>query len=322
MPSMKAALVLGSGKDPIYGDFREPTPSPGESVVAVMAAALSPLTKGRAAGTHYSSTGGFPFIAGVDGVGKTGDGRRVYFVLPTAPFGAMAEKTLVRISQCVELPPGLDEVTAAAIANPGMSSWAALQERAKLAKGETVLINGATGSAGGLAVQIAKYLGAGKVIVTGRNAQALENLRALGADLTIPLTADEGALEAAFEGQFGGDGVDVVLDYLWGPSAEKILIAGAKAGKGAVPIRFVQIGSASARNLTLPGAVLRSSAIQLMGSGLGSVALERLVAAIAGVLGAAGPGRFKIATRAVPLAQVESAWPMSSEGARTVFTVP
>jgi NADPH:quinone reductase-like Zn-dependent oxidoreductase len=321
MPSMKAAIVLESGKEPIYGDFREPLPSADESVLAVTAAALSPLTKGRASGTHYSSAGTFPFVAGVDGVGKTDGGRRVYFVLPTAPFGAMAEKTIVRKSQCVELPQDLDDVTAAAIANPGMSSWAALKERALLRKGETVLINGATGSAGSLAVQIAKYLGARKVIVTGRNAQALENLRAVGADVTIPLTSDDGATEEAFKEQFAGDGVDVVLDYLWGPSAEKILIAGAKAGKEAIPIRFVQIGSASAGNITLPGAVLRSSAIQLMGSGIGSVPLERLVDAIAGVLRATVPGGFKIATKSVPLAQLESAWSTSSDGARTVFTL-
>ena len=271
MRSMKAAVVSAPGKLPAYGDFREPVPTEDETRVAVTAAALSPLAKGRAAGTHYSSQGRFPFVAGVDGVGKTDDGCRVYFVLPTAPFGAMAEKTIVRKSQCVELPRGLDDVTAAAIANPGMSSWAALKERAKLIQGEIVLVNGATGSAGSIAVQIAKYLGAKKVIATGRNAQALESLRALGADATIPLTSNGDAMEEAFKEQFGGEGVDIVLDYLWGPSAEKILIAGAKAGKEAVPIRFVQIGTASEPNISLPGAVLRSSAIQLMGSGIGSV---------------------------------------------------
>lgn len=92
--------------------------------------------------------------------------------------------------------------------------------------------------------------------------------------------------------------------------------------KAAVPIRFVQVGSASAANITLPSAVLRSSAIQLMGSGIGSVPLERLVAAVAGVLGATVPGGFKIAMKAVPLAQVERAWSANPEGARTVFTVP
>jgi len=139
-------------------------------------------------------------------------------------------------------------VTAAAIANPGMSSWAAYRERAKLKAGETVLVNGATGAAGRLAVQIAKHLGASKVIATARNADALKSIEALGADVTIPLVEDEAALADGFEQQFA-QGVDVVIDYLWGKSAERLLIAGAKAGKDAVPIRFVQIGAVSGPNI-------------------------------------------------------------------------
>src|SRR5271155_1117994 len=142
---MKAAIVTGVGKAPIYADFAEPVPADGESRVAVSAAAISHVVKGRASGRHYSSSGDLPFVVGIDGVGRMDDGRRVYFVLPRAPFGSMAEKTVVRPSQCISLPDDLDAVTAAAIANPGMSSWAALRERATLTAGETVLVNGATG---------------------------------------------------------------------------------------------------------------------------------------------------------------------------------
>src|ERR1700677_2757722 len=124
--------------------------------------------------------------------------------------------------------------------------------------GETVLINGATGATGRLAVQIAKHLGAKKVIATARNAEALKSVAALGADVTIPLVDDETALEERFKEQFA-QGVDVVIDYLWGRSAERLLIAGAKAGKDAMPIRFVQIGSISGPDIALPSAVLRSS---------------------------------------------------------------
>ena len=108
-------------------------------------------------------------MAGAEGVGRAADGRRVYFVLPETPFGALAEKSLVRSEHCVTVPDLLEDVTAAAIANPGMSAWAALVERARLRPGETVLINGATGTAGRLAVQLAKRLGAGRVIGTARN---------------------------------------------------------------------------------------------------------------------------------------------------------
>jgi NADPH:quinone reductase-like Zn-dependent oxidoreductase len=103
-------------------------------------------------------------------------------VLPVHPYGALAEKTLIRPGLSVPAPDELDDVTAAAIANPGMSAWATLVERASLKQGEVVLINGATGSAGRIAVQIAKHLGAGKVIATGRNAAELEQLKGIGAD--------------------------------------------------------------------------------------------------------------------------------------------
>lgn len=147
---MKAAFVAEAGKTPIYGDFKEPIPAEGEVLVTISAAALSNVVKSRVSGAHYSSSARFPFVVGIDGVGRLDDGRRVYFVLPKAPFGSMSEKTVIRPSQCIALPDDLDDVTAAAIANPGMSAWAALKERAELAAGEVVLVNGATGAAGRL----------------------------------------------------------------------------------------------------------------------------------------------------------------------------
>jgi NADPH:quinone reductase-like Zn-dependent oxidoreductase len=319
---MKAATVVEAGKTPIYGDFQEPVPAKGEVQITVSAAALSNLVKSRASGTHYSSSSQVPFVAGVDGVGRLDDGRRVYFVLPKAPFGSMAEKTVIRPSQCVSLPDDLDDVTAAAIANPGMSSWAACKERAKLRAGETVLVNGATGTAGRLAVQIAKYMGARKVVATGRNAEALKALPVLGADVTIPLGDVGEAFEETLKEQFGGDGIDVVLDYLWGPSAERIIIAGAKAGKDAVPIRFVQIGSMSAPNITLPSAALRSSAITLMGSGIGSIPVDSLVKSIGELMQATVPGGFEIVTKTFPLSEVEHVWAAPNSMPRTVFQMP
>ncbi|HEY0308949.1 MAG TPA: zinc-binding alcohol dehydrogenase family protein, partial [Acidobacteriaceae bacterium] len=271
---MKAAIITAVGKPPLFGEFPEPTATPGAELITVSASALSPFSKSRSSGTHYSSEGVFPTVAGADGVGRTEDGRRVYFVLPEAPYGALAEKCLVRTKQCIDLPDNLDDVTAAAIANPGMSAWAALVERAALQPGETVLVNGATGTAGRLAVQLAKYLGAGKIIATGRNEGELQELLSLGADAVIPFTLGtlhplgakhyEQALQAAFSG-----GINVVVDYLWGESAKTIIVAIAKSVEDATPIRFVHVGGASREEeIALPGAVLRSSAIQLMGSGV------------------------------------------------------
>src|ERR1700721_3733254 len=185
---MKAAIVQAPKSSPVYGDFAEPVARDGFTNIHVRASALSQLTKARASGSHYSVNGTFPVIAGTDGVGITQDGKRIYFALPEAPFGALAERSLVSTQHCIPLPDDLDVVTAAAIANPGMSAWAALVERACLQPGETVLVNGATGTAGRLAVQLAKYLGAGKVIGTGRNESELKELLSLGVDVVLPFT--------------------------------------------------------------------------------------------------------------------------------------
>ena len=315
---MKAALVKAPGTLPVYTDFTEPEAVEGAVRIKVAAAALSHVTKSRASGKHYSSSGTFPFVAGVDGTGTLDDGTRVYFVFPEAPFGAMAEYCVVDQACSIALPATLDEATAAAIAIPGMSSWAAFVERARLVKGETVLINGATGASGRLAVQIAKHLGAAKVIATGRHAQSLQSLQAIGADVTISLAQDEEALQREFRAQFK-EGVDVVLDYLWGSSAEQLLASAAQAAPEAVPIRFVQIGAISAPTITLPSAALRSTAMELMGSGIGSIPMPRILDAIKQLLNAAVPGGFQIATNPVPLSEVERHWTDDESRERTVF---
>jgi NADPH:quinone reductase-like Zn-dependent oxidoreductase len=324
---MKAAIVTAAGKTPIYGDFDTPIAKAGEELISVRASALSNLTKMRASGSHYSSAGVFPAVAGTDGVGLTQDGRRVYFALPEAPFGGLAEFCPVSTRLCVEIPDSLDDITAAAIANPGMSAWAALVERAHLLAGETVLVNGATGSAGRVAVQLAKYLGAAKVIATGRNAEELEELKQLGTDVVIPFTLGtlhpsgakdyEDALKQIF-----ASGIDVVVDYLWGESAKTIIAAIAETVEDA-PVRFVQVGTASREeNIELPGAALRSSAIMLMGSGVGSVSRPALLHAIGSVFGAVQPAGLKIATAVVPLSEVEETWEKAAGRPRVVFTIP
>jgi NADPH:quinone reductase-like Zn-dependent oxidoreductase len=311
---MKAAIIRTAGGTPIYGDFAQPVATQGMEVVTVTASALSQFSKSRSSGSHYSSDVEFPVIAGADGVGISIDGKRVYFVMPVAPYGALAEQTLIRPKLTVPVPDELDDVTAAAIANPGMSAWAALVERAVLKPGETVLINGATGSAGRLAVQIAKHLGARKVIATGRNEAELEELRAIGADIVVPFTlgllhpTGEKHYEAAVKDAIA-DGVNVVLDYLWGKSARTVMAAIVRNIEDATPVRFIHVGGASGEeSIDLPGAALRSSSIQLMGSGLKSVPLEKLLAAIANVFAISKSAGLQIDTRTVPLSSVEEAW--------------
>ena len=248
---MKAAIVVEAGKTPIYGDFQEPVPAKGEVQVTVSAAALSNVVKSRASGTHYSSSGQLPFVVGIDGVGRLDDGRRVYFVLPqSAVWKHGGEDGRSALSMCFAA--GRSGRCDRRRHRQSRHVVMGCAQRTRQARGQEkrVLVNGATGTAGRLAVQIAKYMGARKVVATGRNAEALKALSRLGADVTIPLGDGGDAFEDALKEQFGGDGIDVVLDYLWGQSAERIIIAGAKAGKDAVPIRFVHIGSVSAPNIT------------------------------------------------------------------------
>lgn len=283
-------------------------------VVNVKAAAISQLAKSRTAGTHYSSTIQYPFIPGIDGTGYLTNGDPVFFFALNSPFGSMAEKTLVTRKSIVPLSATLDPAMAAAIGNPGMSSWAALTRRAQVRKGETVLINGATGTSGGLAVRIARHLGAGKIIATGRNTQALEKLHNQGADITFTLEELPHELPPLME-----EGIDVVLDYLWGESALDIMKS-AVAG-GARIVRFVQIGSLSGQEIELHSKLLRSSGLTLMGSGLGSVSNAELVASVGELLQAAVLSDFSVPFRLRPLHEVNDAWNEDDSRCRTVFTI-
>lgn len=314
---MKAAVVFDLAQGPVWADFDEPQVGEQQTLVRVHAAAISHVVKSRASGKHYSFDGTLPFVVGIDGTGMLPTGERVYFAFPTAPWGSMAQFAPVARQNCFALPDGLDDVTAAAMANPGMSAWAALVKRAHFQAGETVLVNGATGSAGQLAVQIARYLGAKKVIATGRNASTLATL---GADATILLTGDDTTLSAEFAVQ-ANQGIDVVVDYLWGHSAELLLPALAKYSRGDTPIRYVQVGSLAGSDIALNGAVLRSAPLQLMGSGIGSLPMAQLLQATGEMLNAAAAGGFTIATTPVALQNVATAWPLDDSQKRTVFTL-
>ena len=171
---MNAAVVSSYDAPPRFGSFEEPVVGAGEVLVTVSAAGLHPIVKALANGTHYGSTGILPFVPGVDGVGRLQDGTRVFFGAGRPPFGSFAEKTVTGAATYIPLPDGLSDEAAAGLANPGMSSWVAMTARAKFVAGESVLILGATGSAGQLAVQIAKRMGARRVVAAGRNPEALE----------------------------------------------------------------------------------------------------------------------------------------------------
>lgn len=315
---MKAAVVTLPGQPPRYQEFPEPSPGEGEVLVKVHAAGLHPIVKALAAGTHYAGKGEVNVVPGIDGVGMLDDGRRVYFGFSRKPWGTMCERTVALRSRCLSLPDNIDDVQAAAIANPGMSAWLSIKERAKLRSGETVLILGATGVAGQLAIQAARHLGAARIIGAGRN---LDTLAAQNLDAVISLVQSEDAVREAFAAE-AGKGIDVVIDYLWGRPTELLLEALARGfdPNAARSTRLVEVGESAGKTIALPGATLRSIDLTLVGSGFGSFPLQRVLDAIPTLFTLAAAGTLRVAVEPLPLAEVESAWNRKESGKRIVFT--
>jgi NADPH:quinone reductase-like Zn-dependent oxidoreductase len=320
---MKAAVLHELGKPPRYEDFPDPSAGAQEALVQVRAASLKSVDKQLAAGTHFASPRELPVICGTDGVGTLPDGSRVFFGGARRPYGAMAQRTVVPAGFCFPIPDGLDDATAAAIPNPGVSAFLSLSHRAKLAKGEKVLILGATGVTGKLAVQIAKQLGAAKVIAAGRNPQQLEKLRQLGADSTIQLNQPGDALRKAFAEEAGEEGFNVIIDYLWGHPTEVLISAITKPEFAAInsETRLVQVGESAGPAITLPAAVLRSTALTILGTA-GIPAREILFAAMNQVLAWAAARVLQIETESIPLSEVETAWQRADSSGLRLVLIP
>ncbi|MGX5024796.1 quinone oxidoreductase family protein [Enterobacter sp. UPMP2060] len=313
---MRAAVVSRFDAPPSYDEFPDPVAGEGEIVVRVLAAPLSPIVKYLAAGKHYSGSGEANFVPGIDGVGIAPDGRRVYFLFPKPPFGSMAGKVLVSADSAVPVPEGVDDAQVAAVVTAGLSSWVALTLKAKFRRGEAVLINGATGSAGKMAVQIAAWLGASRIIATGRNRRKLEQLPANVEKIVLDDSADE-ALRKVFSSQ-----VDVVLDYLWGEPAKRIITqATANRGSklGEPRLRFVQIGSIAGEKVTLHADSFRSSGLEMLGAGIGSLPVQGLIAGAGELLAALPEAGFATPVKTCALSGVAQRWDDETDEERIVF---
>lgn len=319
---MHAAVLHAIGDMPRCEEFQEPVigDKAREVIVHVHAASLKPFDKQTASGSHYASGGDLPRICGSDGVGHLEDGQRVFFGGPRLPYGAMAERTVVLRAFTFPIPENLSDETAAALPNPGVSAWLSLIYRAKLVRGENVLILGATGVTGKLAVKIAKLLGAGRVVAVGRNQEALNALRDVGADATISLALSQADLSDAIAREASQSGFEVVIDYLWGQPAEAFLAAITRREFQVVrsETRFVQVGESAAPTITLPAAVLRSTAVTILGTA-GIPPPDVLVDAFQQVMAHAANGEIQIETETVPLADVENAWKRNQPGRRLVI---
>lgn len=322
---MKAAVIFRKGEMPQYTDFPEPTINDADQlVIIVKAAALKNLDRGLAKGTHYSVENRSPNakIIGGDGVGILADGTRIYAL----GEGMMAEKAIIDQKKMVKIPDGLDNATAAAIPNAVAGSAMALRFRAGVRRGETVLINGATGVTGKIAIQVAKYYGAGKVIVTGRNEDSLKALSALGADEMVLTGQSNEAFIEQIRDIHRRTPIDIIIDYLWGNTAELLLTALKGYGSYQHKTRFVSVGSVTGDIIQLSAENLRSVDLQLSGSGLGSWTREEMSLLFKEIIPEmfqlAAEHKLKIDTVEVPLQDIEKIWEMESQnGKRLVIAI-
>jgi len=323
---MKAAVLHQLGSLPIYEEFPTPVPqNENQLILNMKASSLKNLDKLRASGKHYASYTDLPEVVGFDGVGVLENGTRVYAQGIT---GMMAEKALISKNSYLVLPDKIDDFTAAALPNAVIGATMALRFRAKMKKGDVVLINGATGVTGQIAVQMAKLDGASTIIVTGRNSESLEKLKSLGADLIVSLMQDDESIINQLKEIQSNTPVNIVIDYLWGHPVELIInsLKGGGLNNITSKIRIVTVGSMAGENINLTSGTLRSTAIEILGSGIGSISKEEMVLFNTEILSEmfqlAAEGKLSIDTESSTLSEIETIWNYkSTPGKRMVVCI-
>jgi len=323
---MKAAVLHRFGDAPRFEEFPDPIANTDDLLVMhVKAASIKNLDKLRASGTHYASYTHLPAVVGVDAAGLLEDGRRIYAI---GYSGTIAEKALIRRQQYTLLPDNIDFATAAALPNAVIGATMAIKFRAAMQPGETVLINGATGVTGQLAVQVARHYGAGHIIATGRNKESLKKVKELGAHTTIELTGDDEAIIQQIKDIHAATPIDIVIDYLWGHPVSLII----KAFKGGgvhnftSRVRIVTVGSMAGDSIELSSATLRSSAIEILGSGIGSLSQKEMglfnTEVLPEMFALAAAGKLTIETEIMPATGIADAWRHDvAPGKRLVVTL-
>lgn len=328
---MKAAVIGQLGQAPEYGEVEEPTATDGRVIGQVRAAAVKNIERSLVAGTHYGSGRlQLPGMVGVDAVVGLPDGRRVY-TGATPPAGSMAERMAVNPMLTVDVPDAINDADAAAMPNAALSAWFALEYAGRIEPGQSVLVLGGTGVTGSLAVQLAKQqFGAGRVVAAGRDADRLQQLTGSGADESgadnaIMITEDLGEQVARLHRE---QPFDLVLDYLWGMPAEQTLraLGGNDLGADFHRTRFVQIGEMAGPEITLPGGILRSAGIELVGQGGGSIPREALSRVanetLPALYGMLADGAISISTVTRSLSEVTAAWEEKSPSGVRLVLVP
>ncbi len=322
---MMAAVLHNFGETPRYEDFPDPTPEKDWVLIQVKAVALENVDKMMAAGTHFASRQFFPklpAIVGFDGIGLLEDGRLIGFGGMKAPYGAMAEKTVVPAAYTVPVPAGVDAVTAATLPASALTSLFPLKWSAKLQPGETILINGATGVSGKLAIQIAKMLCAGRVIGTGRSEESLKRASKLGADAVIDLKQPDEKLAESFKRE-AGDGYDIILDFLWGHPTEVLIQTLVPSELGFAPkrVRLVQIGDKAGTTISLSADAIRTSGLEIIGASAG-ISPDAIAEGTNQVWDWIKAHQLQMDIEQAPLRDIESVWKRTDFQGRRIVVIP
>lgn len=320
---MKAAVIHEFGEIPRYEDFPDPVQDDDHLIVQVIATALENADKALVSGRHYGSNSiysKFPAVVGNDGIGIIEGKLMAFGCMP--PYGSMAEKTVVQkgyVSLFMELGDGVDPALVAAMPSSILTSLLPLTFGAKLQKGETVLVQGATGFAGRIAVQVARKLGAGRVVGSGRDSASLRTLPSLGVDEVIDLKKSDTELEHEFRDK-AGEGYDVILDFVWGHPTEILLklFVPKTLGFSAKEVRLVQIGEVAGSTVSLAADMLRTSGLTIMGATAGT-RVEEIPALAVQAYQWIADGEIISEVERVPLKEIEKVWAREVHGKRLVI---
>jgi NADPH:quinone reductase-like Zn-dependent oxidoreductase len=314
---MRAAVLRECGQPPTYEEWPDPGPSSEAHVlVDVTAAAIVPLDLLCATGTSYFGTPNLPYIPGVQGVGVVRDGaqagRRVWFSTTAGQQpgdGSMAERALVAVADLVPIPDGVSDEAAAALGLSAVAGWLALTTAGEMRPGDTVLVLGAGGTVGQVAVQAARLQGARRVVATARSAAARERALRHGADAVVDNSdvSDVAALTAEITTACDG-GPDLVLDPVFGPTATAASKALRPGG------RLVNLGSASSEVATFDSATIRSRRLKIVGYTNTGLTPSEVGAALGAIFDHCAAGRMRIEFDQVPLAEVAAAWQRQRAG--------
>ena len=310
---MRAARISAIGQAPALAEIEAPEPADGQTLVEVGGVALNPVDLAVASGRFYGGHPALPYVPGCEAVGRRAGGTRVYVFgggLGLARDGTLAERVAVAEADLCPVPEGVDDAVAVAAGIAGIAGWLPVAWRSPVQEDDRVLVLGATGTAGSVAVQGARLLGAERVVAVGRDAERLRRSETLGADATIQIESADLAAEAIKA--FGGDGPTLIVDFLWGEPLQSVLPA---AAPGA---RVVHVGQSAGPEAALRSADVRGKQLAILGYSNFALSPETKCAGYLQLLEHVEAGRIRIEQETFPLERVADAWAAQAESRKAV----